>query len=92
MEEKTFWGYAYGVFKDDTGVEHSYCNVYMTEDFIGEQSVERHFGGYQAKKYGATSVEIFSKLSPGSRVRCYFDSRGKVAYMQPIDKHVGGKD
>lgn len=84
MEEKTYIGYAYGSFSDDTGVQRIYCNVYLLEPFSGEQSENRHFGGQCAKKYGAISPDIFAKITPGSQVKCYFDSKGKVAFMQPI--------
>lgn len=84
MEEKTYVGYSFGSFRDDNGVQREYCSVYMLEDFSGEQSETRHFGGQSAKKYGAMSPDIFAKIAPGTRVRCYFDSKGRLAFLQPV--------
>lgn len=89
MEEKTYVGYAYGTFTDDAGQQREYCNVYMLSPFTGEESDTRHYGGQQADKYRCLSPDVFAKVTPGSRVRCYFDSKGKLAYMQAIG---GGKD
>lgn len=89
MEEKTYVGYAYGTFAGDDGQQHDYCNVFMLEDFSGDESDTRHYGGQQAIKYKCDSPEVFAKVTPGSKVRCYYDSRGKLAYMQAVN---GGKD
>ena len=51
MEEKTFVGFDFGVFTDDAGAAHEYCNVYLLEPFVGEPSDTRHFGGLRAMKY-----------------------------------------
>ena len=92
MEEKTFVGFDFGVFTDDAGAAHEYCNVYLLEPFVGEPSDIRHFGGLRAMKYKCDDPSIFEKITPNTRVRCYFSSRGKVAFMQPIDKQAAGKD
>lgn len=88
MEEKTFVGYSYGTFRDDGGVEHEYCSAFMLEDFPGEQSDSRHFGGRCAVKYKCEGPAVFQKIPPGSLVKCYFTSKGRLAFMQL----AGGKD
>lgn len=94
MEEKTYIGYAFGSFLDDHGVNREYCSVYMVEDFSGDQSETRHYGGRKAVKYRCDSPAVFDKISVGARVKCYFSSNGKLAYMQQITdtKQSAGKD
>lgn len=86
MEEKTFVGYGYGRFQNDEGRMQDYCNVFVLEDFSGQESGDYHFGGQKAVKYGCVSPDVFAGIEPGSRVRCFFDSRKKVSYMVPVDK------
>ena len=91
MEEKTYVGYAFGSFRDDQGVNRSYCSVYMLEPFTGDASGDRHFDGQRAAKYRCESPDVFQKVAIGSRVKCYFTSAGKLAYMQPVSDR-NGKD
>lgn len=84
MEEKTYVGYAYGTFTGDDGQPREYCNVYMLEDFAGDQTDTRHYGGQQANKYRCVSPDVFAGVQPGTLVTCYFDSRGKLAFMRPV--------
>lgn len=84
MEEKTYVGYAFGSFVDDHGVSREYCNVFMLEDFSGDQTETRHFGGKKAAKYRCESPNVFDKIKPGSRVKCYFSSNGRLAFMQAV--------
>lgn len=89
MEEKTYVGYAYGTFTGDDGKARDYCNVYLLEDFSGEESDDRHFGGHQATKYRCVSPDVLAGVQPGTRVSCYYDSRGKLAFMRPVKAHNG---
>ncbi|MCD7768711.1 MAG: hypothetical protein LUH36_01130 [Oscillospiraceae bacterium] len=91
MEEKTYVGYSFGTFRDDAGMEHSYCSVYMLEPFVGEESANRHFGGMNAVKYRCDSPDIFKDVAPGTEVQCYFSGKGKLAFMQPL-RAVKAKD
>lgn len=94
MEEKTYIGFSYGSFLDDRGVNREYCSVFMIEDFSGDQSETRHYGGQKAVKYKCDSPKVFEGIAPGSQVKCYFSSSGKLAYMQIIggNKQSAGKD
>ncbi|MCD8087673.1 MAG: hypothetical protein LUE22_03660 [Oscillospiraceae bacterium] len=82
MEEKTYIGMTYGSFVGDDGAEHNYCNVFFIEDFAGEQSDTRHFAGRSAGKYRCTDPLIMHNIAPGTNVTCYFDSKGRVAFVQ----------
>ena len=84
MEEMTYVGYRYGTFTDERGAAHDYCGVYMIAPMEGEQSDTCHFAGQAAIKYRATAPEVFSKTTIGSRVRCYFDSKNRLAFMQAV--------
>ena len=84
MEEKTYIGYSSGTFQDDHGVSREYCSVYMVEDFSGDESETRHYGGKKAAKYRCESPDVFAKIKLGSRVKCYFSSTGRLAFMQAV--------
>lgn len=87
MEEKIFVGYGYGRFKNESnGSMQEYCNVFMMEDFYGEQNNDYHFGGHKAVKYKCVSPEVFKDIPFGSRVQCWFNSRGQITDMSVIDK------
>lgn len=87
MEEMIYVGYGFGRFKDKaTGNMHEYCNVFMLEDFYGEQNDDYHFGGHKAAKYKCTSPEVFKGIPIGSRVYCTFDRRGGISDMILVDK------
>ena len=51
MDEKVFVGYSYGSFETDDKRQQEYCNVFMLEDFTGEQNDRYHFLGQKAVKY-----------------------------------------
>lgn len=86
MEEKVFVGFSYGRFKNDKGEMQSYCNAFMLEEFTGDQSEDYHYGGQKAVKYGCTSLDVFKDIAPGTRVKCFFDSKKKISYMVPANK------
>lgn len=84
MEEKTFVGYGYGVFNTDNGGTQAYCNVFMLEDFAGEQNDNYHFEGLKAAKYKCTGTDVFKGIKVGAKVNVFFDSKGKVCYMKAV--------
>lgn len=86
MEEMILVGYGYGRFKTEAGTMRDYCNVFMLQDFTGEQSDDYHFGGHKAMKYGCISPDVFANIKVGTRVMVYFSSNGKIAHMEPVTK------
>ena len=34
-------------------------------------------------KYRCLKPELFKDLAPGERVRCFFDGKGRISYMEP---------
>ena len=86
MEEKIFVGFNFGRFQNDSGHMQDYCNAFMIEDFTGSENNDYHFGGQKAMKYGCTSPAVFKDIKPGTRVKCFFDSKKKISYMVPADK------
>ena len=60
MEEKVFVGYNFGQFQNDEGRMQDYCNVFMLEDFGGQESNDYHFAGQKAVKYGCVSPDVFA--------------------------------
>jgi hypothetical protein len=88
MEEKVFVGYGYGRFKNDRGEMQDYCNVFMLEDFTGSENNDYHFGGQKAVKYRCLKPELFKDLVPGERVRCFFDGKGRISYMEPAGEET----
>ena len=86
MEEKIFVGFNYGRFENDDGKKQEYCNVFVLEEFGGDQNEDYHFGGQKAVKYGCVSPDVFAGVKPGTKVKVFFDSKKKVCYMVPADK------
>ena len=86
MEEKIYVGYGYGRFDAGKGVMQEYCNVFVLEDFYGNENNDYYFGGHKAVKYKCLKPDIFKDIPIGSRVYCSFDSRSAVTFMQVIDK------
>ena len=82
MEEKVFVGFGYGRFKNDRGVMQDYCNVFVLEPFAGTENEDYHFGGQKAVKYGCTSPDVFKGIAIGEVVRCFFDSKKKISFME----------
>ena len=86
MEEKVFVGYNFGQFQNDEGRMQDYCNVFMLEDFGGQERNDYHFTGQKAVKYGCVSPDVFKDIKVGMKVRCFFDSKKKVSYMVAVNK------
>ena len=86
IEEMIFVGYGYGRFKTETNSMRDYCNVFMLQDFSGEQNNDYHFGGHKAVKYGCISPDVFKDIKVGTRVQVFFSSNGQVGYLAPVTK------
>ncbi|MDD2956726.1 MAG: hypothetical protein PHD67_10535 [Oscillospiraceae bacterium] len=86
MEEKTFVGFNFGRFQNDSGAMQDYCNAFMLEEFSGTENADYHFSGKKAVKYGCVSSDVYKGIEPGTVVQCYFDSRKKISYMVPVKK------
>lgn len=86
MEEKVFVGYGYGRFETDNGTMQDYCNVFMLEDFNGNENNDYHFGGQKAVKYRCLNPDVFKGIDIGAPVQCYFDSKNRISFMVAVDK------
>ena len=86
MEEMILVGYGYGRFKTEGGTMRDYCNVFMLQDFSGDQNDDYHYGGHKAMKYGCISADVFANIKIGTRVKVFFSSNGKIAHMEPVTK------
>ena len=84
MEEKIFVGYNYGRFETKTGEMRDYCNAFMLEEFGGEMNKDYCFGGQKAVKYSCTKPEVWKNCEIGQRVKCWFDSKQRISYMEPV--------
>lgn len=85
MDEMVFVGYSYGRFTDsNTGAIKDYCNVFVLEQFVGTVSNDYNFDGVKAVKYGCTSPDVFKNVPINSKIRCYFDSRKKISYIEVV--------
>ncbi len=79
---RTFVGYNYGRFRNDRGQMQPYCNVFLLEEFSGEENEDYHFSGQKAVKYSCASPEVYKGVSIGELVTCFFDEKKKVVYMR----------
>lgn len=81
MEVKIFVGYRYGRFTDEkSGEIKDYCQVFVLEEFAGNQTKDYCFDGMAAVKYSCVSPDVFKDIPINSKVRCFFDSRKKISY------------
>lgn len=83
-EVKVFVGYGYGRFKNEEGKMQDYCNVFVLEEFSGDENSDYHYGGQKAVKYRCVSSNVFSDLPIGAKVECYFDSRKRISFMNVV--------
>ena len=81
MEEKQLVGVGYGRFQADNGKMLDYCNVFVLEDFAGQENDDYHFQGKKAVKYSCISPDVFAEIPMGTKVMCFFDSKRRVTYM-----------
>lgn len=84
MEEKIFVGCGYGQFRNESGNMQDYCNAFVLEDFYGVENSDYHYRGQKAVKYRCVSPDVFKDIPVGVRVRCGFDSKARISFMEVI--------
>ncbi len=84
MEELVFVGCSYGRFKNGNGEIIDYCHIHVLEPFTGNQSSDYHFDGMKASKYSCVSSDVFKDIPLNSKIRCFFDSKRRVSFIQPV--------
>lgn len=83
-EAKIFVGYGYGRFKNEEGKMQDYCNVFVLEEFSGDENNDYHYFGQKAVKYRCVSPDVFRDVPIGGKVECYFDSRKRISFMNVV--------
>ena len=77
-------GFTAGSFKDDRGEQREYASIFVAEPFAGQADETRSFSGRKAAKYAVADKALLRGLEIGSKVNLYFDAKGKVVLIQPV--------
>ena len=87
--EDSYQGYVYvghavgNIVKDD-GEKQPYFNMYVISPVSSYSSEDYSAFGFKAEKKKCVSADVFKNLTPGDRVKLFFDDKQRVV-MSAID-------
>ena len=73
-----FLGWAKGNFETQDGRKQPYYNMYVLSPVSAYTSDDYQAEGMKAEKKKCLSEEVWKELEPGTRVRLFFDDKGRV--------------
>ena len=76
-----FVGWAVGRFKRDDGQMQSYCNMYVISPVSTYVSDDYKASGFKAEKKKCFSPDVLEGLTPGDKVRLFFDDKERVTMV-----------
>lgn len=77
----TFQGWAKGRFEREDGGTQMYYNMYVTSPVSDYVSEDYEAYGNKAEKLKCIGPEVWDGLTPGDRVKLFFDSKKRVAMV-----------
>lgn len=80
-----FLGWAAGLFETRNGDKQPYYNMYVLSPVSSYVSEDYEAYGYKAEKKKCVSADVWAGLSPGDRVRLFFDDKQRVQ-MSALDQ------
>lgn len=80
----TFVGWAAGMFEAQDGSKHPYANMYVLTPVSDYSSEDYTAWGLKAEKKKCLSPAVWEGLTPGDRVKLFFDDRQRVV-MAALD-------
>lgn len=83
-EGYVFVGWASGQFDTEQGEKRPYYNMYVISPVSSYQSADYQASGYKAEKKRCSDPGVWKDLDPGSRVKLFFDDKGRVV-MTALD-------
>ena len=73
-----FLGWATGQFEGKDGKKQPYHNMFVFSPVSTYVSDDYEASGFKAEKKKCLSPEVWDGLSPGDKVRLFFDDKGRV--------------
>nr|WP_325180625.1 hypothetical protein [uncultured Oscillibacter sp.] len=74
-----FLGWASGMFQPDNGKEkRPYHNMYVFSPVSTFESEDYKASGFKAEKKKCVNPDVWRSLTPGDKVRLFFDDKGRV--------------
>lgn len=73
-----FTGWAAGQFDTDKGEKKPYYNMYVISPVSAYESEDYQAYGMKAEKKKCISAEVWKDLTPGDRVKLFFDDKKRV--------------
>ena len=81
----TYVGHAQGRFQPEGGGEKKpYFNIYVISPCSDWESEDYSGSGWKAEKFGCTDPDVWKDLTPGDRVKLFFDKPGKGGKVQMV--------
>lgn len=80
-----FVGWAAGRFENDRGEMQPYFNMYVISPVSTYESDDYQASGMKAEKKKCVSAEVWKDLTPGDRVKLFFDDKKRVV-MAALDQ------
>lgn len=73
-----FLGWASGMFESNTGRRLPYHNMFVFSPVSTYESESYKASGFKAEKKKCLTSDVWKGLTPGDRVRLFFDDKGRV--------------
>lgn len=73
-----FLGWASGTFEPKGGRKIPYYNMFVFSPVSTYESDDYKASGFKAEKKKCLTPEVWSGLTPGDKVRLFFDDKGRI--------------
>ena len=73
-----FLGWASGLFELKNGEKRPYYNMYVFSPVSTFESEDYKASGFKAEKKKCVNPDVWRSLTPGDKVRLFFDDKGRV--------------
>ncbi len=73
-----FLGWASGMFETKDGRKLPYHNMFVFSPVSTYESEDYKASGFKAEKKKCVSPDVWTGLEPGSKVKLFFDDKGRI--------------
>lgn len=73
-----FLGWASGRFETDSGRMMPYYNMFVLSPVSAYESEDYKARGFKAEKKKCVAPDVWEGLTPGDKVRLFFDDKGRI--------------
>ena len=74
----TYIGHAYGRFKGREGDMLDFANIFVISCDGSANREDYKASGFKAEKFKCISADVFTGLTPGDKVKLFFDNKQRV--------------